>query len=168
MINSRPVSHAFSAPRLSIVVRRSWAGPSWVAAPSSVLAGLHGKRSYPGTGGRSGLMAGRARLWQGGFSAGWILGNDRRFLLLLAENYNQAATDRTAERTETLNGQLLATSCLAILVRLLAAAPGCRSTWLPCPASCCARGSLPVGRTVRGCCAVVRAGRRPVGPEGSY
>jgi hypothetical protein len=36
---------------------------------------------------------------EGGFFVGWILGNDRRFLLLLAlaENYNLAATDRTAE-----------------------------------------------------------------------
>jgi len=32
---------------------------------------------------------------------GWILGNDRRFLLLLGENYNLSATDRTAEAQST-------------------------------------------------------------------
>ncbi|MCX6680140.1 MAG: hypothetical protein NTX42_07240 [Methanothrix sp.] len=37
--------------------------------------------------------------------------------------------------------------------------------WLPGKQGC-ARGSSPSGRAVRGCGAVVRAGWRPVGPEG--
>jgi hypothetical protein len=36
---------------------------------------------------------------ESGFSMGWILGNDRRFLLL-SGNYRPAATDRTEEALE--------------------------------------------------------------------
>ena len=64
--------------------------------PSSARrARLLGKRSRSGAGGRPGqeeLDSG-----EGGFSVGWILGNDRRFLLILVDNYNQTTNDPTTE-----------------------------------------------------------------------
>jgi len=56
-------------------------------------------------------------------------------------------------------------SSIVILAGLWAAAPGCRSTVAALPGLPAALSGLPhVGRAVRGCCVVVRAGRMPVGP----
>ena len=44
----------------ALVACRPWAGPSGVAALLSGRAGLLGKRSCPGAGGRSGLVSGGA------------------------------------------------------------------------------------------------------------
>jgi len=54
-------------------------------------------RALGGSGGRSGLRAWCACLRGREFSWRWILGSGCSFLLLLAEDYNLAATDRTTE-----------------------------------------------------------------------
>ena len=55
-------------------------------------------------------------------------------------------------------------SSIVILAGLWAAAPGCRSTVAALPGSRLRSWPPHVGRAVRGCCVVVRAGRMPVGP----
>jgi len=58
----------------------------------------------------------------------------------------------------TFEKEFLAVSSLSIRARLWAAAPGCRSTVATLPNFRLRSWSLPVGRAVRNCCAVVRAG----------
>ena len=64
--------------------RRSWDGPSGVAASSSGRAGLPGKRSCPGAGSRSGLRSGEDGSRWAAFSRLNFLGNDGNWQFLLS------------------------------------------------------------------------------------
>ncbi len=144
-------------------------------------ARLPGKRS--GSGGRSGLRARRACLWQGQFSGRRIFGNSGRLLIILADNYNQTTNDPTTEtqsarRThrDFLAERSDAVSIFAILAFYRKQRPAAAG---PCCSSLGSRlHSWPTlaGWAVRACSVVVWAGwlswqafgqggRRPVGPE---
>jgi len=118
---------------------------------------------------RSGLRAKRASLRQGQFSGAQNLeSNAIGSLLLLADNYFQQLRTKPQRHEGTKDAQRYdAFYCFAILAGLWAAAPGSRSTVIAASARvpAAARGSPPVDRAVWDCGAVVRAGRRPVGPE---
>jgi hypothetical protein len=86
----------------------------------------------------------------GEFSWRWILGNDRSFLLLLAKNYNLAATDRTTEAQRHRDSFGAIPSVLQPCGPQ-AAAPGQPQGRDCCQRSCPGRCSWPppMGRAVR-------------------
>jgi hypothetical protein len=136
----QPIARASPA-RAVLVGRSLWVGPSGIAAWLSERAGLRGKRSCPGAGGRSGwgkvdLDSDRGGFFQMGF------GNEGDLRLLLADNYCLTTNDFTTELTERTEDAkrdfirgIPAVSSIAILAGMWAAASGCRSNVAALPGS---------------------------------
>jgi hypothetical protein len=118
--------------------------------PSSGRAGLPGKRSCLGGRRQVGPEGLVCLPPVGEFSWRWILGNDRSFLLLLAKNYNLAATDRTTEAQRHRDSFGAIPSVLQPCGPQ-AAAPGQPQGRDCCQRSCPGRCSWPppMGRAVR-------------------